>query len=118
MKHHIALYTFAVVATIIMMAGCTGSGGPTATGRRPSVGNKATGTPIDIQAAADRVMKQAADRPEQALQTIDSLRAEGLATYEADWFRAKVYCQSLEGSRLDFGLVERLNRYFPNLLNI
>ena len=56
---------------------------------------------MDIQAAADRVMELAADRPEQALQVIDSLRAEGLADYEADWFRAKVYCQSLEGTRLD-----------------
>ena len=90
MKHHIISYTFAVAATIIMMAGCTGSGNP-----------KTTGAPMDIQAAADRVMELAADRPEQALQVIDSLRAEGLADYEADWFRAKVYCQSLEGTRLD-----------------
>ena len=99
MKNHLALYTFAVVATIIMMAGCTGSGNP-----------KTTRTPIDIQAAADRVMELAADRPEQALQAIDSLRAEGLADYEADWFRAKVYCQSLEGARLDsaIAICERL----------
>ena len=99
MKHHIVLYTFAVVATIIMMAGCTGSGNP-----------KTTRTPIDIQAAADRVMELAADRPEQALQTIDSLHAEGLPDYETDWFRAKVYCQSLEGSRLDsaIAICERL----------
>jgi len=99
MKHHIVLYTFAVVATIIMMAGCTGSGNP-----------KTTGTPIDIQAAADRVMELAADRPEQALQTIDSLRAEGMAAYETDWLRAKVYCQSLESTRLDsaIAICERL----------
>ena len=99
MKNHLVLYTFAVIATIIMMAGCTGSGGL-----------KTTGTPIDIQAVADRVMKLAADRPEQALLAIDSLRAEGLADYEADWFRAKVYCQSLEGARLDsaIAICERL----------
>ena len=110
MKHHIVLYTFAVIATIIVTVGCTGSGSPKATGRRPSVGNEATRTPIDIQAAADRVMELAADRPEQALQTIDSLHAEGLPDYEADWFRAKVYCQSLEGSRLDsaIAICERL----------
>ena len=99
MKQHIVLYTFAVVANIIMMAGCTGSGNP-----------KTTGTPIDIQAAADRVMKLAVNRPEQALQTIDSLRAEGLAAYETDWLRAKVYCQSLESTRLDsaIAICERL----------
>ena len=99
MKRHIMLYTFAAVATIIMMVGCTGCGNP-----------KMTGTPIDIQAAADRVLKLAADRPEQALQTIDSLRAEGLVEYETDWLRAKVYCQSLEGTRLDsaIAICERL----------
>ena len=99
MKHHIVLYTFAVFATIIMMAGCADSGDP-----------KTTETPIDIQAAADRVMELAADRPEQALQTIDSLRAEGMAAYETDWLRAKVYCQSLESTRLDsaIAICERL----------
>ena len=88
-----------IAIAAILMAGCTGSGGL-----------KTTGAPIDIQAVADRVMELAADRPEQALQTIDSLRAEGLAAYEADWFRAKVYCQSLEGSRLDsaIAICERL----------
>ncbi len=101
MKRHIVLYTFAVVATIVMMAGCAGSGNP-----------KMMGTPIDIQAAADRVMELAADRPERALQTIDSLRAEGMAAYETDWLRAKVYCQSLEGTRLDsaIAICERLKQ--------
>lgn len=82
-----------------LLVGCTGCGG-----------QKTTETPNDIQAAADRVMELAADRPEQALQAIDSLRAEGLAAYEADRFRAKVYCQSLEGSRLDsaIAICERL----------
>ncbi len=64
----------------------------------------------DVSQAAARVMKLAADRPEQALQTIDSLSAEGLAAYETDWLRAKVYCQSLEGTRLDsaIAICERL----------
>ncbi len=53
MKRHIVLYTFAVVATIVMMAG-----------------------------------------------------------YETDWLRAKVYCQSLEGTRLDsaIAICERLKQ--------
>jgi AraC-like DNA-binding protein len=64
----------------------------------------------DVKQAAARVMELAADRPEQALQTIDSLRAEGMAAYETDWLRAKVYCQSLEGTRLDsaIAICERL----------
>jgi len=68
------------------------------------------GTAPDVKQAAARVMELAADRPEQALQTIDSLRAEGLATYETDWLCAKVYCQSLEGTRLDsaIAICERL----------
>ena len=66
-------------------------------------------TPVVKQAAA-QVMRLAADRPEQALQTIDSLRAEGMADYETNWLRAKVYCQSLEGTRLDsaIAICERL----------
>ncbi len=68
------------------------------------------GAVLDVKQAAARVMKLAADRPEQALQTIDSLRAEGMAVYETDWLRAKVYCQSLEGTRLDsaIAICERL----------
>ena len=97
MKQALHLILYLVVLTVSM--GCTGSGNP-----------KTTGTPIDIQAAANWVMKLVADRPEQALQTIDSLRAEGMADYETDWLRAKVYCQSLESTRLDsaIAICERL----------
>ena len=55
-------------------------------------GQKRDGSAIDVKQVAAQVMKLAADRPEQALQTIDSLRAEGMADYETDWLRAKVYC--------------------------
>ena len=91
---------FETIVTVVLMTGCANG----------HDGQKQDGLVTDVKQAAAQVMKLAADRPEQALQTIDSLRAEGLAAYEADWFRAKVYCQSLEGSRLDsaIAICERL----------
>ena len=89
-----------VSGTVALMTGCADG----------HDGQKRDGSVIDVKQAAARVMELAADRPEQALQTIDSLCAEGMAAYETDWLRAKVYCQSLEGTRLDsaIAICERL----------
>lgn len=88
------------VVAVVLMTGCAGG----------HDGQKHDGSVPDVKQAAARVMELAADRPEQALQTIDSLRAEGMAAHETDWLRAKVYCQSLEGTRLDsaIAICERL----------
>ena len=89
-----------VSGTVALMTGCADG----------HDSQKHGGAVLDVKQAAARVMKLAADRPEQALQTIDSLRAEGMAAYETDWLRAKVYCQSLESTRLDsaIAICERL----------
>lgn len=91
---------FETIVTVVLMTGCANG----------HDGQKQDGLVTDVKQAAAQVMKLAADRPEQALQTIDSLRAEGMAAYETDWLRAKVYCQSLEGTRLDsaIAICERL----------
>ncbi|MBQ3752889.1 MAG: AraC family transcriptional regulator [Prevotella sp.] len=91
---------YIIGVTAMFVTGCAGGHD----GQKPD-----GATPVVKQAAA-QVMRLAADRPEQALQTIDSLRAEGMADYETNWLRAKVYCQSLEGTRLDsaIAICERL----------
>ena len=88
------------VVAAVLMTGCAGG----------HDGQKQGRAVLDVKQAAARVMELAADRPEQALQTIDSLCAEGMAAYETDWLRAKVYCQSLESTRLDsaIAICERL----------
>ena len=64
----------------------------------------------DIKQTAERVMTYAAEEPEWALEVIDSLRSEGLADYQADLLRVRVYCQGLEGKMLDSAVIigERL----------
>ncbi len=91
---------YIIGVTVVLMTGCAGGHDR----------QEHDGSMPDVKQAAAQVMELAADRPEQALQTIDSLRAEGMAAYETDWLRAKVYCQSLEGTRLDsaIAICERL----------
>ena len=93
-------HLYIICVTFVLMTGCT----------KGHDGQKHGGAAPDVKQAAARVMELAADRPEQALQTVDSLRAEGMEAYETDWLRAKVYCQSLEGTRLDsaIAICERL----------
>ena len=68
------------------------------------------GSVTDIKQVTERVMTYAAEEPERALDVIDSLRTEGLADYQADLLRVRVYSQSLEGKMLDSAIVisERL----------
>lgn len=91
---------YIIGVTVVLMTGCAGGHDR----------QEHDGSMPDVKQAAAQVMELTADRPEQALQTIDSLRAEGMAAYETDWLRAKVYCQSLEGTRLDsaIAICERL----------
>ena len=65
---------------------------------------------IDIKQVAERVMTYAAEEPERALEVIDSFGSAGLPDYEAEWLRARVYNQGLEGKMLDSAVVigERL----------
>ena len=84
----------------LMTTGCTGGHGDTAR----------DGAVTDIMQVTERVMTYAAEEPERALEVIDSLRSEGLADYQADLLRVRVYCQGLEGKMLDSAIVigERL----------
>ena len=85
----------------MMMAGCTG---------RSETRDETLPADIDIKQTAERVMTLAAEEPERALEVIDSLRSEGLADYQADLLRVRVYCQGLEGKMLDSAVIigERL----------
>jgi len=99
--HHLSTYILIVVASIMMMAGCTG---------RSETRDETLPADIDIKQTAERVMTLAAEEPERALAAIDSFRTAGLPDYEAEWLRAKVYSTSPEAARLDSAIViaERL----------
>ena len=101
MMHHLSTYILIVVASIMMMAGCTG---------RSETRDETLPADIDIKQTAERVMTLAAEEPERALAAIDSFRTAGLPDYEAEWLRAKVYSTSPEAARLDSAIViaERL----------
>ena len=99
--HHLSTYILIVVASIMMMAGCTG---------RSETRDETLPADIDIKQTAERVMTLAAEEPDRALAAIDSFRTAGLPDYEAEWLRAKVYSTSPEAARLDSAIViaERL----------
>ena len=101
MMHHLSTYILIVVASIMMMAGCTG---------RSETRDETLPADIDIKQTVERVMTLAAEEPDRALAAIDSFRTAGLPDYEAEWLRAKVYSTSPEAARLDSAIViaERL----------
>lgn len=96
-----SIFILMAVASIMMMAGCTG---------RSETKDATLSADIDIKQTAERLMTLAAEEPERALAAIDSFRTAGLPDYEAEWLRAKVYSTSPEAARLDSAIViaERL----------
>lgn len=102
MKHHDGSYIIMFIAIILVLVGCNNDNG-----------SKVSGDAMhDIKQTAAYIMELTAAEPERAMEAIDSLRKAGLADYETEWLRAKVYSQSLESLMLDSAITigERLMR--------
>ena len=95
----------AIIAVLLMTAGCAGNGSKTKSGPQPA--------DFNMKQVTEEVMTYAAREPERALDAIDSLRYLGLPYYQADLLRVRVYNQGLEGTFLDSAITigERLARF-------